>query len=102
MNTIRQVLIAFAITSLSASAFALEEQVGRNAEKGDPARWDQPADTPRLQYENALKEAKAALAEALAECRAQRADRKACEADARAQYSRDAEMARSLLSRASQ
>jgi hypothetical protein len=102
MKTIPRILIACAIGSLPASALALEEHVGLNAEKGDPARWYQPADTPQLQYQNKMKEAGAALAEALAECRAKGAERKACEADARSQYRSDVEAARSLLSRATQ
>lgn len=98
MKTSRRILLACTFASLSLCANALEEHVGRNAEKGDPARWNEPADTPRLKYDNLLKEAGAALTEALAECRAQGASRKSCEADARSQYRSDVEAARSLLS----
>jgi hypothetical protein len=101
MQTTRQILVAAAFISLSASAFALEEHVGVNAEKGDPARWYQPADTPRQKYDNAMKEAGAALAEAKADCRGQSA-RAGCEADAREQYRLDAEAARALLSQSTQ
>jgi hypothetical protein len=102
MNMTCKILVAATFTSLSASAFALEEHVGLNAEKGDPARWYQPADTPQLKYRNALKEAGAALAEAKADCRGQVTERKACEADAREQYRRDVEAARAALSQPTQ
>lgn len=74
------------------------EHVGVNAERGDPARWYVPADTPRLKYDTQVKEAGAVLGEALKECRALPSDRKACEAQAGAQHRRDLEDARSLLS----
>ena len=76
---------------------ASEEHVGVDAERGDPARWYVPADTPRLQYETRVKEARAALAEALKECRAERAGRAACVAEANAQHRRDMEDARDAL-----
>ena len=98
MKTIYPILIACAFASLSASAFSAEETAARDAGKRDPARWSEPADTPRLKFENMKKEVAAALAEALAECRAQGSDRKACEAQARAQYRRDLEAARGPLS----
>ena len=71
-----------------------DEHVGVNAERGDPARWYVPADTPRLKYNTQVKEAGAAKAEALKDCRAQKAGRSACEADANEQYRRDMEDAR--------
>lgn len=95
------------LTSLSVASFvfaagvaaaAIDGPVGRDAEKGDPARWYQPADTPQKQYQNAMKEAAAALADALKECRAQ-ADRKQCEAEARERNETDVEQARGLLVR---
>ena len=98
MKTIHPILIACAFASLSASAFPSEDNAARDAGKGDPARWSQPADTPQLKFENMKKEVAAALAEALGECRAQGSDRKACEAQARAQSRRDLEAARGLLS----
>lgn len=75
-----------------------EEHVGVNAERGDPARWYVPADTPQLKYETQVKEAGAVLGESLKECRALQSDRDACVAQARAQHRRDLEDARSLLS----
>lgn len=73
------------------------EHVGVNAERGDPARWYVPADTPQLKYETQVKEARAALGEALKECRAMQAGREACVARENAQYRRDMEDARSVL-----
>jgi hypothetical protein len=73
------------------------EHVGVNAERGDPSRWYIPADTPQLKYETQVKEANAALGEALKECRAQQEGRSACMAQANAQRRRDVEEARSLL-----
>ena len=78
---------------------AIDGPVGRDAEKGDPARWFQPADTPHKQHATAIKEARAALVEALKECRAQTAERKECEARAREQYETEVEQARGLLVR---
>ena len=73
------------------------EHVGVNAERGDPARWYVPADTPQLKYETQVKEANAALGEALNECRASQDGRSTCIAQANAQRRRDVEEARSLL-----
>lgn len=94
--------VAAASCALAATlAFALpsapEEHVGVNAERGDPARWYVPANTPRLKYETQVKEARAALGEALKECRALQAGRTACEAQANAQHRRDRDDARSVL-----
>lgn len=99
MRPTLQVLIAATVICVSAPALALEEHVGVNAEKGDPARWYQPADTPQQKYQNTMKEAGAALAEARNECRSQAGDRKSCENAAREQYRRDVEYARGFLSR---
>jgi hypothetical protein len=89
---------ALASTLAFPAAVSPVEHVGVNAERGDPARWYVPADTPQLKYETQVKEAGAVLAEALKECRALQADRSGCEAQARAQHRRDLEDARSLLS----
>lgn len=75
------------------------EHVGVDAERGDPARWFVPADTPQLKYETQVKEANAALGEALKECRALQAGRSNCMAEAKAQHRRDMEDARSLLAK---
>lgn len=103
MNRILRSAVAAASCALVATLAypappSSEEHVGVNAERGDPARWYVPADTPRLKYEAQAKEARAAQAEALKECRALQAGRTACVAEAKAQYRRDMEDARSLLS----
>jgi hypothetical protein len=86
--------------SLPLATLAAEEHVGRDAEKGDPARWYEPADTPQEKYATAMQEAKAALAEWLKECRGgDPGGRKACEAEARAQFRADSERARAFLAR---
>ena len=81
------------------SLAAIDGPVGRDAEKGDPARWYQPADTPQRRHEAAMKEAQAALAEAMKECRALQSQRKDCEAEARARHETDVERARGFLVR---
>jgi len=85
---------ALAATFASAAPRDSEEHVGRDAERGDPARWYVPADTPRLKYQTRVKEAHAAAAEAIQECRRERAGRAACVADAKAQERSDLEEAR--------
>jgi hypothetical protein len=90
---------ALAATLALAAPTAPVEHVGINAERGDPARWYVPADTPRLLYQTQVKEAGAALGEQLKECRALQAGRSECIAEANAQHRRDLEDARSLLSR---
>ena len=87
------------LTATGVSLAAIDGPVGRDAEKGDPARWYQPADTPQLRHEAAMKEAAAALAEAIKECRAQQSGRMECEAEARARYEEDVEHARGFLVR---
>ncbi|MGZ5032237.1 MAG: hypothetical protein ACXWAC_03480 [Usitatibacter sp.] len=99
MKSTLRILFAATVICVSVPALALEEHVGIYAEKGDPARWYEPIETPRQKYQNVMKEAGAALAEALKECRSQRADRRRCEEDARAQYRRDVEYAREFRSR---
>ena len=89
------IVIAVFACACTVGAFA-EEHVGRNLEKGEPARWQEPADTPQKRAQLADQEAKAALAEALKECRAERAERAACEKQAREQYRLDTEAARAL------
>ena len=90
--------LAVCLAIAAPSAQAREEHVGRNAERGDPARWSEPADTPEKRYEAAVKEARAAQAEALKECRGS-AGRAACEAEARRQYQADMQRARDHLPR---
>ena len=94
--------VAAAACALSATlAYPLSpsplEHVGVDAERGDPARWYVPADTPQLKYETLVKEARAARSEELKECRAMKTDRTACMAQANEQHRRDMEDARSYL-----
>lgn len=64
------------------------------AEPGDPPRWYEQE--PR--YENAMHEARNALADALAECRAgPREEKAACEREARERYEADVEYAKQFL-----
>ena len=78
------------------------EHVGVNAERGDPARWYVPADTPQLQYETRVKEAGAAQSEALKDCHALKVRLSACVDDANEQYRHDVEDARLALIRTRQ
>jgi hypothetical protein len=82
--------LAFAVALGACVAFAA-------AEPGDPARWYQPAETPKQKYENAMIEARQALRVALSECK-KYGEQKACEAEARAQHQRDVEYAKRFLS----
>lgn len=78
---------------------AVDGPVGKDAEKGDPARWYQPADTPQKQHATAMQEARAALAEAIKECRSTPTGRATCEKEARERYQDDLKAARALLTR---
>ena len=80
--------LAAPLASLAADDPALRQ--------GDPARWEQPIATPKQRLENSMKEARNALADAVKECRAG-AERKACEAEARAQYQRDVDAAKKQM-----
>ena len=66
------------------------------AQKDDPSRWYAPADTPREKYENAMREARNALADALRECRGSSA-RSRCEVEARGRYRDDVARAKEHL-----
>lgn len=94
MKRIVSIMVVAAAAAIPALA---EEHVGYNLERGEPARWDEPLVTPRQHYENAMLEARNAKAEALKECRAQGAQRKACETEAREEYRRDVESAKGFL-----
>jgi hypothetical protein len=96
MGSELKVIVIAVFAGACAFAAIADEHVGRNLEKGEPARWNEPADTPQKRAQVDLQEAKAALAEALKECRAQPAERAACEKQAREQYRADTEAARAL------
>ena len=82
------------LASLAALHAAAASRPTEFAEPGDPPRWYEPE--PR--YENAMHEARNALGEALAECRAgPRDERAACERQARERYRADVEYAKQFL-----
>jgi hypothetical protein len=101
----RMIPVVIAATFALASTLAYPqstaplEHVGVDAERGDPARWTVPADTPQLKYDMRVKEAGAAKSEALKDCDAMKAPKSACVADANDQYRRDVEDARIALNR---
>ena len=100
-------ILAVLVAALSATlahsqSTAPEEHVGVNAERGDPARWYVPADTPKLKYETQVKEAGAARSEALKECPATKARRSSCVDVANEQYRHDMEEARLAMARSRQ
>lgn len=87
------VMVVAAALAAPVAINAMEQHVGRDAEKGDPQRWSEPIANSTQRYENQVKEAAAALAEAVRECRGV-AERKACISEARAQHRRDVQAAR--------
>ncbi|MFZ1179998.1 MAG: hypothetical protein WAN92_00495 [Herbaspirillum sp.] len=73
---------------------AAKEDVSRR----DPQRWYQGADTPRLHHENLVKEAHAAHAQALKECKLLRkTEARACHEEARANMRSDLARARRIF-----
>jgi hypothetical protein len=96
-STVAAVSCALAATLAYPVQTSPEEHVGINAERGDPMRWYVPADTPQLKYDTRVKEATAARAEALKDCRALQASRTDCEAQANSLYRRDMQDARLAL-----
>jgi hypothetical protein len=96
-STVAAVSCALAATLAYPVQASPEEHVGVNAERGDPARWYVPADTAKLKYEVRVKEAGAARAEALKDCRAMQASRVDCEAQANSLYREDLQDARVAL-----
>jgi hypothetical protein len=94
MGSELKVIVVAAFACACAFAAVADEHVGKNLEKGEPARWSQPDDTAQKRERTAQKEAKAALAEALKECRGAASERKVCEKQARDQYRLDIESLR--------
>jgi hypothetical protein len=92
----KSIVFVVAAAALAAALPAVaDEHVGYDAERGDPARWYQPITTPQQRYENAMTEARNALADALKECRHEARDERArCEREAREQNKREVEEAR--------
>lgn len=86
-------LLLAAIT-LSAPVFAAEEDVSQE----DPARWYQGDDTAQLHYKTLVKEARAAGAQALQECKSLKgAEAKGCRKEARANQNSDLARAKRIL-----
>lgn len=86
--------LAIMTSCLSTLATAAEEDVSQN----DPPRWYQPDDTPQKHYQNLLKEANAAYAQSLQECKALKGiDAKACRHEARQNYAADKARAQRIL-----
>jgi len=110
-HSFRTALIAFVIASPAAFAepsdsgapwLVANSPAPSYRESGDPARWYQPVVTPRQKYDNAMIEARNALADALRECRQSATGRAACEADARSEYAEEVSQAKAQLAAARQ
>ena len=86
----------------SSYAYVANDPAPSYRESGDPARWYQPVVTPRQKYDNAMIEARNALADALRECRQSATGRAACEADARSEYAEEVSQAKAQLAAARQ
>jgi hypothetical protein len=69
------------------------------AHPGDPARWYKPADTPEKLYHTAMKEAQAALKDAMGDCRMEmsKSNRRTCVEEALRVYHEDVAEAKSEL-----
>ena len=93
-HTIRAAFAALVIASPSAFA---DQYANSSRASDDPPRWYQPVETPRQKYDNAMLEARNALADALQECRGSRDDRATCGAEARRQYQGEVSQAKALL-----
>ncbi len=86
-------LVAVGIAA-HASAFAAEEDVS----KEDPQRWYQSDDTAKLHYQNLVKEARAAGAQALQECKPLKGGAaRACRKEARDHMRSDLARAKRIL-----
>ncbi len=96
----KPLIIVGAVTVLSLTAFgaiAYDPPPDAVAQAGDPARWYRPADTPEKLQHTQVKEAGAALKEALAACRSEsKADRRACASDAMQTYREDLRAAKGV------
>ncbi|MCW5300747.1 hypothetical protein DXT88_21475 [Herbaspirillum lusitanum] len=83
-----------AAAAVHAPALAAEEDVSQE----DPARWYQGDDTARLHYKTLVKEARAAGAQALQECKSLKgAEAKGCRKEARDNQNSDLARAKRIL-----
>lgn len=90
---------SFVAAALAAATFGFSANADDPLkDRADPPRWFVPADTPAQKYAVAMKEAGAALKEALADCAADGAHKKECAAEARTQWRQDVAAARGFLS----
>jgi len=88
--------VAAAVAALASLGTVAAPHATAYSRDGDPPRWYVPADTPRAKFENAAREARSALADALRECRAARAAKR-CQSDARQRFRGDMARARDYL-----
>jgi hypothetical protein len=87
----------FAALAIASSAAFAESNATSFGASGDPPRWYEPLVSPRQKYDNAMLEARNALADALRDCRASRDDRAACEREARREYQDEVLQAKDFL-----
>ncbi len=86
--------LLLAATTLAAPVFAAEEDVSQE----DPARWYQGDDTAQLHYKTLVKEAHAAGAQALRECKSLKgAQARNCRKEARDNQHSDLARAKRIL-----
>ena len=86
--------LVFMTSCLPTGTLAAEEDVSQN----DPPRWYQQDDTPKKHYQNLLKEAHAAYAQSLQECKALKGmDAKTCRHEARQNFASDKARAQRIL-----
>ena len=98
MNKPLRIVSFVTVLSLAAfAAIAYDPPPDSVAQAGDPSRWYKPADTPEKLYQTAMKEAQAALKEAISECREEsRPDRRTCVSEAMRTYHDDVAAAKNL------
>jgi hypothetical protein len=96
---LRIVAVVMTLSMAAFAAIAYDPPPDSVAQAGDPARWYKPADTPDKLYHTAMKEAGAALKEALSACRAEtKSERRDCAADAMRTYRDDVAAAKNIRS----
>jgi hypothetical protein len=95
MNT-KGLIVAMALAMAGTTGMALAQHMA--GQPGDPERWYRPNVTPMDRHQTAMKEAAAALKEAIGDCREQAAaTRSACIRDARDQQRKDVSVANARL-----
>jgi len=96
MNT-KGIIVAMALALAGTTGMALAQHLA--SQPGDPDRWYQPNVTPMDRHQSAMKEAAAALKDALDDCRQQATPgRSACMREAREQQRKDIGQANARLS----